>query len=168
MTIPSRIPCLARLAFVIFRPLFLFYPPRTTPRTELNPKIVKFRGYREEVTLMDLCIAVQVIPSSKAGPDAKADNDSINGPEISVMVSPFNPKQCPTRWVLFGGTCAQGVDFLRGKCVEGACMKSVDKAEADSKRPGRAQGSLGVSSAVVRSGRACCSFVALLVANFLN
>ncbi|KAG0356374.1 hypothetical protein BG005_004707 [Podila minutissima] len=140
-------------------------------KPELNPNFLKFRGYREGVTPMDLCIALQVIPPSKTGLDAKTNNDSISGPEIGVMVNIFNPKQCPTRWVLFGGTCAQGVDFLRGKCVEGACMKSSDKLEAGSKNPGGDQGSLGGSSAAVHSRDTYslfASFVALLVAIFLN
>ncbi|KAF9369720.1 hypothetical protein CPB97_003351, partial [Podila verticillata] len=104
-------------------------------KPELNPNFLKFRGYREGVTPMDLCIAFQVIPPSMVSLDTKANSNSINSSEINVMVSPLNPKQCPTRWVLFGGTCAQGVDFLRGKCVEGACMQSADKSGTDSKKP---------------------------------
>lgn len=73
---------------------------------------------------MDLRIALQVIPSSMASLDTKANNDPINSSEISVMGSSLSPKQCPTRWVLFGGICAQGVDFLRGKCVDSACIRS--------------------------------------------
>lgn len=140
-------------------------------KPELNPNFLKFRGYREGVTPMDLCIAFQVIPPSMVSLDTKANSNSINSSEINVMVSPLNPKQCPTRWVLFGGTCAQGVDFLRGKCVEGACMQSADKSGTDSKKPSGGQGSLGGSSVAVHSWSAnllSVSFVALLVANILK
>ncbi|KAG0031387.1 hypothetical protein BGZ81_001295 [Podila clonocystis] len=53
---------------------------------KLNPNYLKFRGYREGVTLMELCAALQISPFSNRF-DAKTDDDSINASEMSVMLS---------------------------------------------------------------------------------
>jgi hypothetical protein len=96
-----------------------------------GPMFLKFRAYREGVTPADLCVAVQVLPAGSIASKAADGTDPSSSwvgpdqgaPELAVMVNSTDPKQCPSRWVQFGGRCAKEVDFLTGKCQEGACLK---------------------------------------------
>ncbi|KAG0365333.1 hypothetical protein BGX24_004187 [Mortierella sp. AD032] len=98
-------------------------------RQELNPNYLKFRAYKDGTTPLDLCMAIQVLlPEAGSSTIAAVTNLAMiqtggrDAPKLTVMVDPSKPKQCPSRWVRFGGVCAREVDFFKGHCVSGACM----------------------------------------------
>ncbi|KAF9119641.1 hypothetical protein BGW39_000158 [Mortierella sp. 14UC] len=107
-------------------------------KQELNPNYLKFRAYKDGATPLDLCIATQVLPpeigsfvkSAFTNPAPAKTNDGDNA-QLIVMVDFSNPKQCPSRWVQFGGVCAKDVEFLKGHCVSGACMDLFKKTDLE-------------------------------------
>ncbi|KAG0259816.1 hypothetical protein BGZ95_004569 [Linnemannia exigua] len=107
-----------------------------TLKQELNPNYLKFRAYKDGTTPLDLCMATQVLLPEVGSPAIAAftnmamiKTDEHDAPQLTVMVDSSKPKQCPSRWVQFGGVCAKGVDFFKGQCVFGACVDLFKKSE---------------------------------------
>ncbi|KAG0295971.1 hypothetical protein BGZ96_010502 [Linnemannia gamsii] len=101
-----------------------------TLKQELKPSYLKLRAYKDGTIPLDLCMATQVLPPETSSNTISAFSSltliKTNGqdvPQLTVMVDPSNPKQCPSQWVQFGGVCAKGIDFLKGYCESGSCME---------------------------------------------
>ncbi|KAF9153628.1 hypothetical protein BG015_003007 [Linnemannia schmuckeri] len=103
----------------------------------LNPNYLKFRAYKDGTTPLNLCMATQVLPPETTDSSMVTAFSSLalsksgvrDVPQLIVMVDPSNPKQCPSRWVQFGGVYAKGIDFLKEYCKSGACMEISKKGE---------------------------------------
>ncbi|GJJ72759.1 hypothetical protein EMPS_05117 [Entomortierella parvispora] len=96
-----------------------------TLEPELDPLYLKFRAFKDALSPLDLCAAVQVIAPSSSASSASSDRT-----ELFMMVNTTNPRLCPAPWIRFGGVCAQGVDFLTGKCISGPCLDKLKDQHA--------------------------------------
>jgi len=103
-----------------------------TLKPELDPLYLKFRAFKDAVNPLDLCVAVQVVAPSTSTSSGKGDRT-----ELFMMVNATNPRLCPAPWTRFGGACAQGVEFLMGKCLSGPCSDKLKDGHATVISPGQ-------------------------------
>lgn len=103
-----------------------------TLKAELHPLYLKFRAFKDAVNPLDLCVALQVVAPSTSLFSGTSDRT-----ELFMLVNATNPRLCPALWLRFGGACAQGVEFLMGKCVSGTCVDKLKNERATTTRPGQ-------------------------------